>query len=290
MPLRRIVVIANPRAGLRVGGALTQAVELLKKHIETRVEPTQHAGHAEQLARELGSDPDTLVAVCGGDGTLYEALNGIPSQGVLGLLPAGTANVVARELGIPLDLREAAKVLLTGAVRSLDVGVCNGRRFLMVAGFGYDAHVAARVPSSVKRVLGKYAYHLQAAYEYLTYKPPCLQISMDGGEWLDGKFALIANLRRYGGDLFFAQDARPDDGLLNLVLFRDFSPRSIVRGVGGAWLRRGVPEQVAERRTGRVLRLRSDSAVPHQLDGEVLPEIREAEIHVLSAALKMVAP
>ncbi|HNV68290.1 MAG TPA: acylglycerol kinase family protein, partial [Candidatus Ozemobacteraceae bacterium] len=118
MPLRRVVVVANPRAGLRVGGALNEAIELLKRHVETQVEYTRHAGHAEQLARDLGADPDTLVAVCGGDGTLNEALNGIPSRGVLGLLPAGTANVVARELGIPLNLREAAKVVAGRKVAS----------------------------------------------------------------------------------------------------------------------------------------------------------------------------
>jgi len=175
-------------------------------------------------------------------------------------------------------------------VRTLDVGTCNGRRFVMVAGFGYDAHVAGRVPAVTKQALGKYAYHLQAAYDYLMYKPPKLRVRIDSGEWIEGTFALVANLRRYGGDLFFAEDARADDGLLNLVLFRDFSACSILRGVGGAWLRRGVPETVAERRSGRVFQIQAEPCVPHQLDGEVLPAIGVAEIGVVPAGLNLIAP
>ena len=248
MPLKRIVVIANPKAGKRVGGALDGAVALLNTMVPTHIEFTRQAGHARQLASEFGQDPDNLVAVCGGDGTLNEALNGLPEQGVLGILPAGTANVVAREFGIPLNLIEAAKTLLTGAVRRIDVGFANDRRFLMVSGFGYDAHVAGQVPGFTKSLLGKYAYHLQACLNYPAYSVPSLKVQVDGeGAWHQGAFALIANLRRYGGDLFFADDARPDDGLLNLVLFRDLSPLSLLRGVGGAFRRVGVPETAAIR-------------------------------------------
>lgn len=319
MPLRRIILIANPRAGKRARGRFEEATAVLSRAIETQVIHTEGPGHATWLAWKHGADPDSLIAICGGDGTLNEALNGLPTTGTLGLLPAGTANVVARELGIPLDLREAAKTLLSGAVRLLDTGRVRalegqaelrplapapvwvqrpadhrlpegGRRFLMVAGFSYDAHVAARVPGAIKKALGKYAYHLQAICCYPFYRRPKLTLTTAEGGRFSGVFALIANLRRYGGDLFFAHQARFDDGLLDLVLFRGFSPREVLAGVGGAWLRRGVPESVADRVRSSWFELEADYAVPFQVDGEVFPEIRRVRIEAEPGALRMVVP
>ncbi|MFZ2956478.1 MAG: diacylglycerol kinase family protein [Candidatus Ozemobacteraceae bacterium] len=290
MPLKRIVVIANPRAGKRAAGRFEDALKILAASVETQCIKTEHQGHAIELAARFGSDPDTIVAICGGDGTLNEALNGLPTTGVLGLLPAGTANVVARELGIPLDLREAAKSLLSGTVRRLDTGRVNGRRYLMVAGFGYDAYVAGRVPGFTKALLGKYAYHLQATLDYPLYKRPQLTIVDDQGCSYVGEFALIANMRRYGGDLFFAHSAVCDDGMLDLVLFRNFSPRSVLRGVWGAFTRRGVPEAVAVRSRSRSFLLVSDGPVPFEIDGEVCPPLTTARITIEPASLAMMVP
>lgn len=310
MALRRIQLIANPRAGKRSHGRFEEAVSVLSRAVETRVTMTEGPGHATRLAREFSRDPETLVAVCGGDGTLNEALNGLAHGSTLGLLPAGTANVVARELGISLDLREAAKTLLTGAIRPLDTGRVvplapvtggprkdqahgipeGGLRYLMVAGFSYDAHVAARVPNLLKKILRTYSYHLQAACCYPFYRRPRLAVTAADGRRYTGAFALFANLRRYGGELFFAHEARPDDGRLDLVLFRGFSPREILCGLGGAWLRRGVSERFADRVRSPWFELEADHDVPFQADGEVFPEIRRVRIEAEPNALRMVVP
>ncbi|HEY9072301.1 MAG TPA: YegS/Rv2252/BmrU family lipid kinase, partial [Candidatus Ozemobacteraceae bacterium] len=245
---------------------------------------------AEELAALHGADPDTLVAVCGGDGTLCEAANGLPAQGVLGLLPAGTANVVARELGIPIDIREAAKLLLTGTVQQLDTGAMNGRRFLMSAGFGFDAHVASHVPAFSKRLFGQYAFHLETLLRYPLYRPPRLSIVIDGRDAGTAAYLLCANIRRYGGNLFFAPSARPDDGLLDIVLFRDLSLRPLLKGLWGAKTGRGPPPESAWQVKARRIEIRSDEPVGVQLDGEVVGTVTAARIEARATDIRMVVP
>lgn len=290
MSLRRIALIANPGARGRDPAGLQSAVELLSKHVPTDLHWTEHPGHATELARRHGGDPDTLVAVCGGDGTLFEAIAEFPGTGVLGLLPAGTANVVAKELGIPLNLREAAKLLLTGTVQRLDTGLMNGRRFLMSAGFGFDAHIAAHVPARSKCLLGQYAFHLETILRYPFYRPPVLRVRVDGSETHTGAYLLCANLRRYGGDMFFAPAARPDDGLINLVLFGNLSLRPLLKGLWGAKTGRGPPPESALQLTGRRIEIECDGPVGVQLDGEVVPQVLKAVVEAGRADLAMVVP
>ncbi len=290
MSLRNVVLIANPGARGRDQAGLRAAVDLLSAQVPTELVWTERPGHATELARRHGSDPDTLVAVCGGDGTLFEAIAEFPAEGVIGLLPAGTANVVAKELGIPLNLREAAKLLLTGTVQRLDTGRMNGRRFLMSAGFGFDAHVAGHVPARSKRLLGQYAFHLETALRYPFYRPPTLRVRVDGAEWRTGAYLLCANLRRYGGNLFFAPAARPDDGVIDLVLFESLSLRPLLKGLWGAKTGRGPPPDAASRMTGRRIEIECAEPVGVQLDGEVLPSVTRALVEAGHADLSMVVP
>ncbi|HOY68448.1 MAG TPA: YegS/Rv2252/BmrU family lipid kinase [Candidatus Ozemobacteraceae bacterium] len=290
MSLRRITLIANPRARGRNQALLEAAVGLLNRHLPTTLAWTERPGHAEELARRHGADPDTLVAVCGGDGTLCEAANGLPAEGVVGLIPAGTANVVARELGIPLEMREAAKLLLTGPVQRLDTGSMNGRRFLMSAGFGFDAHVAAHVPSFSKRLLGQYAFHLETLLQYPFYRPPRLSVSIDGRDAGTAAYVLCANLRRYGGNLFFAPAARPDDGLLDVVLFRDLALRPLLKGLWGAKTGRGPPPDAAWQGTARRIEIRCADPVGVQIDGELAGRVTTAVVEACPAGIRMVVP
>jgi len=290
MPLKRIVVIANPNSRGVSPPELQETIRFLSKSVETRLVWTEAPGLATGLASEHGSDPDSLIVACGGDGTIFEVLNGLPARGVLGILPAGTANVIARELGMPLNLKDAAKALLSGTVRKLDTGRFNGKRFLMVAGLDFDAHIASSVPRIPKKLLGQWAYHLESLRCYPFYTCPKITVEIDGSETIEGVFALVANLRRYGGGLFFAQDARPDDGLLNLVLFKKLSLPYLIKALWGAWTRRGVDSKVAYRRLGKAFRIIPDRVVRGQLDGEILQPFSEATIEVEPAALAMVVP
>jgi diacylglycerol kinase (ATP) len=302
MPLNRIVIIANPHARTIRRSSLERAVGQGAGHFPVELVWTDHPGHARTLAAEHGQDPRTIVAVCGGDGTFFEALNGLPRTATAGLIPGGTANVIAKELGLPFSPLAAVQTLIAGATACLDTGridtahPTNGPapepplRFLMVAGFGLDAHIAARVPAFTKRLFGQYAYHLESALQYPFYRSPRIVVTDDQGRSYEGAFALFANLRRYGGNLFFAPEARADDGLLDLVLFRELTPLHLVGGFLAAHAGKGVPPRLAHRVRSRLFHLQSDVPVGLQLDGEVLPERRAATISVDPAALHMIIP
>lgn len=290
MPLRKIVIFANPKARTFSSTLLTGIENFLSQSIPTTLVKTEFAGHMKTLAAQYGSDKDTLVAVCGGDGSINETLNGLPDQGVMGIIPMGTANVVARELGIPLEPMEAAKVLLTGALKRLDIGKIGALKFLMVAGFGFDAHVAARVPETGKKLLGQFAYHLESICSFPTYKPPEITVKIDDRRLVEAQFVLFANMRRYGGGLFFAPDARHDDGLLDMVAFTKFAPVDVMKGVLGAWTRNGVPSETAQTIRGKVFEVSSDKPVNFQIDGEVLAPVSKVVVSVDPGKLTMVVP
>ena len=290
MPLKKIVILANLCSRTLDKVRLESAIQLVGSPIPVSVVFSEYSRHISSLAAEYGSDKDTLVAACGGDGAVFECLNGLSSSSTMGIIPAGTANAIAKELGIPTDYSDSVKALLTGAVTKIDTGRVGSKRFLMVAGFGFDAHVAANVPSVAKRTLGRLAYHFESLRRFPFYKAPELSIRIDGTQTVCGKYAIFANMRRYGGDLFFAPDARYDDGLIDLVLFRKFSPVDVIKGVAGAWSRKGVPADTAITVRGKRFELFSDQPTSFQLDGEVQSAVSSAEISVEPFALSIVIP
>jgi YegS/Rv2252/BmrU family lipid kinase len=188
----------------------------------------------------------------------------------LGIIPAGTANVIARELGIPLDIREAAKNLLTGAIQKVDTGLCNGRRFLFVAGIGFDAHVAAKVSPFLKKTTGKIAYHISTFKELLTYKAPSLRLRLDNQpKEIKAEFIIIANMRRYGGDLFFAPEAMHNDGVLNLVVAKKLNSSTLFKLFNFARRKAPFPGEVATSIKAQSFQIQAEAPTPYQLDGEV---------------------
>ncbi len=265
----KIFILANRQARGKNEEKLNQALEQIKDQIATEIIYTQSALEAKEKAQQLSKTGKNIVAACGGDGTINSVLQGIDDNGILGIIPSGTANVIARELGIPLNFTLAVRNLLTAAVKKIDVGLCNGQRFLFVAGTGFDAQVAAKVPSQLKRMLGKFAYHLTSAKELLTYTAPQLTISFnDGRKPLEGEFAIIANMRRYGGDLFFAPEARYDDGILDVILLKKFRIPALLRLFNYARRTGPFPQEDVHAIKAESFTINAAQECPFQLDGE----------------------
>jgi len=169
--------------------------------------------------------------------------------------------------------------LLTGAAQKCDLGSCNGRKFIFVAGIGFDAVVAGAVSPTLKKLFGRYAYHIAGLQQFCFYRPPILKIRVDGGsEEFTGHFAIFANMRRYGGDLFFAPDARYDDGILNMVLVEDFSMRTMLQLLNFALRNGQKPQHGVRTLTGRKFHIRTSEPTPYQLDGEVFAAASEFTI------------
>ncbi len=215
------VIIGNPNSGsagdegylegfadtLRAGGL---TVEVLN---------TERPDHATELAAAAG---DRLVIAAGGDGTVNEVLNGLSEGATLGILPLGTANVLARELGLPLEPEAACERILTGATFRMDVGVATdgegtGRRFACMAGIGFDADVIREVGPRLKRYLRSLAFPLAALKVYLRGGLSELRV-VDGDTTHVARFAVVANGRYYGGDFETAEDASLTSGGLEIVL------------------------------------------------------------------------
>ena len=232
--------------------------------------PTERPQHATELATLAGS---RLVVAAGGDGTINEILNGLQRDATLGILPLGTANVLARELGLPLNAEAACQRILAGKTRWIDVGVAtdhedNERRFTCMAGMGFDAHVVNEVTPRLKQYLKVLAFPLAALKVYLEGDLPPLHLLHDGDTYVT-QFAIVANGQYYGGDFRVAEDATLATGKFEIVLVDRVSwllrPDLLTRILVKKPLDRSMRSFAA-----RELRATSPGAqVPVQLDGEV---------------------
>lgn len=287
----KIFILANLNARGKSRKELEAAANSIGEKLPVELIYTTSSEDARKKAEELSHVPTNIVAACGGDGTINSVLQGISPNGTLGIIPSGTANVIARELGIPLNFKDAAKNLLTGAVKKVDVGLCNGHRFLFVAGTGYDAQVAGNVSPSLKSFLGKFAYHIASFKELVTYRAPRLKVSFnDGKDSLNGQFAIVANMRRYGGDLFFAPGARYDDGKLDLILMKRFSTRALLRLFNFARKTAPFPEDDAIQLQSESFTITSDTDCPYQLDGEAFKGIKTFYFSVKKQKVNILIP
>jgi YegS/Rv2252/BmrU family lipid kinase len=186
--------------------------------VEERV--TREAGEPGRLAAEAKGVFDAVV-VAGGDGSINEAMNHLcGSDTPVGIIPLGTVNVLAREIGIPLDPRAAARALVEGEVMTFDMGCMGERRFLLMASYGFDVEAVRKNPRFLKRLVGRYSYVLTGLFLYPLYRNVPIHVYVDGEETPHrAYFAIFSNGRRYAGEHVLAPQADMHDGLLDVVLF-----------------------------------------------------------------------
>ncbi len=215
---RRLMVIFNPTAGRRRRRAMDQAMRLLDGQADIAHRRTTARGDAEAFARE--TPPGTIALVAGGDGTANEVANGLLAAGggEMAILPLGTANVLAAELGI-LNLAGAAGAASKGSLLTYRPGLANGRGFLMMAGAGFDAHVVANVSPRLKRLLGKGAYVIETLRQLRRFSFPRYRVTVDGVSH-DVASVIVARGHFYGGRFIVAPEARLDRDELHVCLFR----------------------------------------------------------------------
>ena len=197
--MTRWAVIYNPVAGAYRARALERLERALREEgIEGLFLATERRGHGTELARQIsGVD---AVAVYGGDGSLNEVANGLIGRNLpLAFLPGGTANVMAHELGLPLDPARAARLLARGKPRLIRPGKLGSRYFLLMAGFGFDGDAVRRVTPALKERLGKVAYVLAGLQALLARTPPITAQPEGSRPPRQGVWVVAARARRYGG-------------------------------------------------------------------------------------------
>jgi diacylglycerol kinase (ATP) len=276
--LKRGVLIYNPTAGQRDRGAKMQELiaRLREKGWELIHAPTTAPRHATGIVRELLPAGLDVVAVCGGDGTVSEAVCGLVGSRVpLAILPGGTSNVLARELSIPLDVEAAAKLLTEGVARRVRVFYANDRPFLLWAGVGLDARIMGHMSLVLKRWLGRTGIFFTVADEFFRYEFPRLEVDVDG-EKHEATFAVVCHASHYAGPWVIAPDARLESGEMDVLLFSDRTRwrflslfRQMQIGRGGH-IERGIAKIVR----GRTATIRSLESYPVevQVDGDCVLE------------------
>src|SRR5918912_1786689 len=266
------IIIGNPKAGrARRRDLLKRCAEILSSGgLEVEVWPTEHPQHATELASLAGA---RLVVAAGGDGTVNEIVNGLTKDATLGVLPLGTANVLARELGLPLKVEAASKRILAGTESRIDLGVATDhegveRRFTCMAGIGFDAHAVSEVTPRLKRFLRTLAFPLAAFKVYSESDLPTLHIE-HGDDTYPAQFAIVANGQYYGGDFKTAEDAALTTGKLEVVLVERVSWLLRPDVFASILVKRPLDRSMRSI-TSKELRATSPGAqVPVQLDGEV---------------------
>ncbi len=277
---RRGLLVYNPAAGGRDRTSLLRGVaeRARERGLDLTLLPTERPGHATELLRErLGEAPD-LVVVSGGDGTVAEAAAALAGTSVpLALLPVGTANVVARELGIPRAAGAAEAVLRSGARRTLTTWPVLGRTSVLGVGVGYDARVMARVAPRLKRLFGRAGIGGSAVLEWLRYEFPPLEVSgLDAeGRPFEAEATAVfsGNTGRYGGEPILSPFADPGDALLELVLFTSRRTRDLLRFyaglAGGRAAHLRLPFVTRRAVASFQVRSRAGYEVEVQVDGDV---------------------
>lgn len=269
----KLTIIANPVAG--GGRPYRKIVQYVRTwpHREWEVDlvPTRGPEHAGAIAQDLTARPPDILAVCGGDGTMKEVVTSLPDPPFpIALLPAGTANVLAREFGLPLDPIQAVITALEGRVRRLDLGILEARsnhHFLLMAGVGFDAYTAASVHPALKKRLGLAAYYIAVARSLLTYPFEDFQITAGGSEWISTS-CVIANAKGYGGGLRFNPQADMTDGKLDVLLIQRASRLEYLRFVMAARMGRLPPYPFLQRAQVTSLTVKGPRGLWVQVDGE----------------------
>lgn len=291
---RQPVLIYNPTAGAlrrnpqvilqRTIAALAQG-GLSPHHLATS-EP----GHAESLAREAVAQGADLILVLGGDGTIHEVVQGLAFTNVpLGILPGGTANVLAMELGLGSRLERAASRLAAFEPGPVALGRITGsfgsRYFLLMSGAGLDAVIVYHVSAGLKNAAGKLAYWAAGLGRFVNHVDQ-LQVKVNSQVHQCG-FALISRVRNYGGDLEIASGASLRSDEFEVVLFEGSNPLRY------AWYMLGVAAKrvqgmrgVRTFRTGHIDIL---TAAPVQVDGEYLGRLA-VSIEIVPGALHLLLP
>ncbi|PAZ00677.1 MAG: diacylglycerol kinase [Spartobacteria bacterium AMD-G4] len=231
---------------------------------------TSEAGDARQIAAQAVRDGVEVIIAAGGDGTLNEVINGIGHAPVrLGILPVGTMNVFATEIGIPLGNLEAAwKVIEQGKVISVDLPRANDTHFIQLAGVGLDAEVVRKTTADSKRALGPLSY-LLTLVQVAAHKPPHILLEAEGGRLRKGSFALIGNGRLYGGPFPVFKRANLQDGLLDVLVFENQSHWDVVRYFQAIAFGTHPELPDVEYFQTSSLKVTSSGDVPVELDGEI---------------------
>jgi diacylglycerol kinase (ATP) len=221
---KRILFIINPMSGVASKAGIPEAIDAYLDHdlYEYSIMETKYAGHAASLARDASEEGVDVVTAVGGDGTVNEVARGIVhTSTVLGIIPCGSGNGLARHLLLPLNVRKCIEIINRCEVHALDYGIINEYPFFCTCGMGFDAFVSQKFAEAGKR--GPITYAQKILEEGTKYKPETYDVDADGISTSYKAFLIsCANASQYGNNAYIAPQASMSDGFLDVVIMEPF--------------------------------------------------------------------
>jgi len=287
-----ILFIINPISGgrgkLRIPDFIDQYLD--KEKFNANFVFSEYVGHAGELADEAATKNFDVIVAAGGDGTINEvATQVLKHHKILGVLPLGSGNGLARFLKIPKNLRHAIGLINNFKTDSIDTAEFNDKCFFNLAGMGFDAHLSAVFSKDKKRGLSGYVK--LGFKEVFNYKPQTYQLEIDGVAYTRKAFAIsIANSSQYGNDVYIAPNASVKDGLLDVCIIKPFP--IIKLPVLGYVMLRGTAEssEMIEIIKGKDIKITREKAGAVHVDGEPLQMGTEIEALVHPLSLQVIVP
>jgi len=253
---------------------------------------TRSVADAQALTEQFVRDGEKVVVAAGGDGTLNAVVQALAgSSTALGILPAGTMNVFARELGLPFNsLKKSLEVLERGFIKEIDLFEANGHAFMQMAGIGLDAQVIEETDLGAKKVFGPLAY-LMAGVRVLGDHPPKMKVTCEDGRVEHGVCVFAGNGALYGGQLKLFTKADNSDGMLDVLLFTEVGYKQVMDSL------MGIATGAVDARNSSVIYLQSrsfhiecDREVPMEADGEWIRRVRDVTLAPAKQKLRVIAP
>ena len=290
--MTKVAVVAH--AGKTFGGGLGELRKELAKHgigkpLWFEVPKSKRAPKRVEQALDEGAD---LIVAWGGDGTVQRCLDVMAGgDATLAVIPAGTANLFASNLGIPKDIAEAVEIALGGTSRRIDVGKMQGERFGVMAGAGLDARMIRDADGGLKDRLGRLAY-VWTGLKNARAPAFRAKIQVDGAQWYEGEASLVlaGNLGEVFAGVEAFEEADPDDGRLDLGVVHAEGLVEWARTAARAAVGKPSDSPFVQQTTAQTVEVKLDRKVPYELDGGERDPVKRFEIEVEPAAIEVRVP
>ncbi len=293
MELKKVKFIYNPKSGLvRTPRIIRRAIEIVLADapFEYDFAETEYRGHAHELARRAAEEGYDAVVAIGGDGTANEVGSALLyTNTALAIIPVGSGNGLARGLSIPIAIRRAARLLLTGRVRTIDAGTIEDRNFFIVTGLGFDALVGKLFDDRSLR--GPLPYFYIGVREFLFFRPATFKLEFDGRTIVRSALLVtIANTTQWGLGVIISPNARPDDGLLDVCIIRRITLLRALIHLPKLFTGKIDKVREYERYQTTSLRISRNKPGPFHVDGEPVDAGHTVQVGINPQALKVIVP
>ena len=293
-----VAVVAHRKK--TIGGGLSELRRLLSDRGVDR--PVWHevdkSRHAPASVRSVIEQDVDLLLLWGGDGTIQRSLDAVvassgtaASRPVIGIIPAGTANLLAGNLGIPTHLERAVDIAFDGQRRPLDLGVVNGEHFAVMAGTGLDAMMMRDADSGLKDRVGRLAY-VWTGLRAARTRPAKMSVQIGGATWFEGRAGclLLGNMGCLTGGLVAFPDARYDDGQLEVGVVTAGTTTEWAKVMGRLLTGTAERSKLLHTARGRDIRVKIDREQAYELDGGARGKADKLNVHVVAGAVTVSVP